>query len=292
MSEQEKTQIGDGSDPFGNAASKAANAAKQIRDARNAVKTTAGAASAVKGSLKTGKAISEILAGTAAGGPIGALISAAWSMRHTLFKLLVCVCLGIVFLAVTVAALPGILLENTKNVSSSEGSVTLFQASYEDLASIVEIAVAKGHMEAENFSERYILEGGYDQELSMSHRIDLSEGMTTEDIYFILSAYSVSIQQNHMSREHLIYKLNSSTYEMFPVSFEERELVQEVILDDRVMTEIIPYVVCTIHPFDRSMIIEAFSLDLEARYGDTDQTYADMIAYYMSVFGKVLSTEE
>ncbi len=126
----------------------------------------------------------------------------------------------------------------------------------------------------------------------MSHRIDLSEGMTTEDIYFTLSAYSVSIQQNHMSREHLIYKLNSSTYEMFPVSFEERELVREVILDDRVMTEIIPYVVCTIHPFDRSMIIEAFSLDLEARYGDTDQTYADMIAYYMSVFGKVLSTEE
>ena len=37
-----------------------------------------------------GKAAAEIAAGTAAGGPWGAILSAAWAMRHTLFKILVC----------------------------------------------------------------------------------------------------------------------------------------------------------------------------------------------------------
>ena len=40
----------------------------------------------VKASVKGGKAAAEIAAGTAAGGPWGAILSAAWAMRHTAFQ--------------------------------------------------------------------------------------------------------------------------------------------------------------------------------------------------------------
>ena len=51
------------------------------------------AAATVQAGVEGGKAVAEIAAGTAAGGPWGAILSAAWAMRHTLFKILVCICL-------------------------------------------------------------------------------------------------------------------------------------------------------------------------------------------------------
>ena len=91
MSEPTKQQIGDGQDNFGEAAKQMTNAAKQISAERGAEAALNAATNTVKAGIKTGKAVSEIAAGTAAGGPWGAIISAAWSMRHTLFKILVCI---------------------------------------------------------------------------------------------------------------------------------------------------------------------------------------------------------
>lgn len=88
--------LGDGSDNAGNAATQGLKAAKQAgkmagnaaaKGAEEATKAAAGAA--VKAGVQTGKAVANVAAGTAAGGPWGAIISAAWSMRHTLFKVLV-----------------------------------------------------------------------------------------------------------------------------------------------------------------------------------------------------------
>ena len=93
MAEPEKDQIGDGQDNFGQAAGKAIQAAKQISHdaaAEAAVKgaeaTANAAAAVVQASTESGKAVAEIAAGTAAGGPWGAILSAAWAMRHSLFK--------------------------------------------------------------------------------------------------------------------------------------------------------------------------------------------------------------
>ena len=79
MAEQNKTQMGDGADNYGQAAGQMAKAAKQLgqkaakQAAAKGVEATANAATAaVQASVQGGKAAAEIAAGTAAGGPWGA----------------------------------------------------------------------------------------------------------------------------------------------------------------------------------------------------------------------------
>ncbi len=75
MAEQNKTQMGDGADNYGQAAGQMAKAAKQLgqeaakQAAAKGVEATANAATAaVQASVEGGKAAAEIAAGTAAGG--------------------------------------------------------------------------------------------------------------------------------------------------------------------------------------------------------------------------------
>ena len=90
MSEPAKQQMGDGQDNFGQAAGKAAQAAKQASKeaakqaaAKGAEATANAAANTVKAGVEGGKAVAEIAAGTASGGPWGAIISAAWATVST-----------------------------------------------------------------------------------------------------------------------------------------------------------------------------------------------------------------
>lgn len=87
MAEPEKQQFGDGRDNYAGAARQLSDTLQQAGQtgARQAVSN--GAAALVQSGIKSGKAVSEIAAGTAAGGPWGAILSAAWSLRHTLFKI-------------------------------------------------------------------------------------------------------------------------------------------------------------------------------------------------------------
>lgn len=101
MAEPNKTQMGDGGDNYGQAAAQMAKAAKQLgqeaakQAAAKGVEATANAAAAtVQASVEGGKAVAEIATGTAAGGPWGAVLSAAWSLRHTLYKILIFICLA------------------------------------------------------------------------------------------------------------------------------------------------------------------------------------------------------
>ena len=110
MAEPQKQQIGDGQDNYGQAASQMARAAKQAgqeaakQAAAKGVEAGANAAAAtVQAGVEGGKAVAEIAAGTAAGGPWGAILSAAWALRHTLFKVLICICLSLVFLIVMIS---------------------------------------------------------------------------------------------------------------------------------------------------------------------------------------------
>ena len=79
MSEPDKQQFGDGGDQWGEAARNLANAAKELgkEGVKSAASGTAAgvansSAALVKAGVEGGKAISEIAAGTAAGGPWGA----------------------------------------------------------------------------------------------------------------------------------------------------------------------------------------------------------------------------
>ncbi len=153
MAEPTKQQIGDGNDNVGGAVNQGIKAAKQFgrraatKALNNTAQTTVNAANLVKAGAKGGKAIAEIASGTAAGGPWGAIIAAAWSMRHTLFKILVCVCLVVLFIIVTVVAIPGILLDNIVNVfvpDAEEPEYSVVQESYEDDFYIEDIVIREG----------------------------------------------------------------------------------------------------------------------------------------------------
>ena len=134
MAEPGKQQMGDGRDNYGQAAKETSKAAKNIgKGIKNAGKEVGkntatqaavqGTDAAVKATsamakagVEAGKAVSKVAAGTAAGGPWGAAImaalSVAWAMRHTLFKILICVCLVLVIFIACIVSLPNIIFQN------------------------------------------------------------------------------------------------------------------------------------------------------------------------------------
>lgn len=87
---EEQQRFGDGQDNYLQGAQKGMQAAKQAAAVGKTAEAGANAAAAtVQGSVETGKAAANIAAGAAAGGPWGAILSAAWAMRNTLFKIVV-----------------------------------------------------------------------------------------------------------------------------------------------------------------------------------------------------------
>ena len=202
MSEQSKQQTGDGQDNFGNAAKQSAKAVKQIGKktakkaaAKGAEATVNAATATVKAGARAGKAVANIAAGTAAGGPWGAIISAAWSMRHTLFKVLVSICLVIVFLVVTIVSLPAIIFDGIFGLPEDYSGNTL-TAAYSELSTSVHQTVLKGHDYALNKVDSIIKNGGYDYDRSMDALTDCSVGTADYDVCYALSVYSASMGQS------------------------------------------------------------------------------------------------
>ncbi len=231
MSEPQKQQIGDGQDSFGNAAGNAAKAAQQAgKEAakqaaqKGAEATAKAAAGVVKAGVESGKAVSEIAASTAAGGPWGAAIAALWSMRHTLFKILVCICLAVVFLVVMVVSLPSIIFDSifgTNGTQPAEG--TTVTAVYSEMSDAVSDAVDLGYQMALDEVDRIITDGGYDRETSMNALINYAQSSAGYDACYILAAYSASLQQQNTSKDDMMAKLQSVAADMFAVTYEEKE---------------------------------------------------------------------
>lgn len=229
MAEPQKQQMGDGSDNIGQAAGQAAKAAKNAgkQAAKQAAKKGAeaaanAAAATVKASVEGGKAVAEIAAGTAAGGPWGAIISAAWAMRHTLFKILVCLCLSVVFLIVMIVELPGIIINKALGIDGNEPTVSITEI-YENLSEMVSDIVQTGYDASVAEVERLISDGGYDRELSMNALINYAQSSAGYDTAYILSAYSTSVEQLSNDSEDMKKKLDGVAANMFPVTSVERE---------------------------------------------------------------------
>ena len=239
MSEPAKQQMGDGQDNFGQAAGKAAQAAKQASKeaakqaaAKGAEATANAAANTVKAGVEGGKAVAEIAAGTASGGPWGAIISAAWAMRHTLYKILICICLVLVFLIVMIASLPSIIWDYLMGGSDNPAFTTANAASvvvaYDELTDDVTALVDTGYDQALASVETIIQNGGYDYELSMQALINYAQSSAGYDVSYILAAYSASLQQQNTTTADMLSKLGGVTGQMFPITSEEKELERTV----------------------------------------------------------------
>ncbi len=231
MAEPNKQQIGDGSDNYGQAigqmAKAAQNAGKEAatQTAVKGAEATANAAAAtVQAGVEGGKAVAEVAAGTAAGGPWGAILSAAWALRHTLFKILVCICLLLLFLIVMIVSLPSIVsnsifgLDGTKPLESA----TLLDT-YSELSEVISDVVDDGYDLSLAKVEKIIEDGGYDYDLSMDALINYGQSSAGFDVSYILAAYSASLQQQGVSKEDMVAKLETVLDQMFPVTYEEKE---------------------------------------------------------------------
>jgi len=320
LSEHDNRQFGEGTDNFGQAAKQMADAAKQFGQsgAQNAAakgasmgaqaatkgaEATANAAAAtVKAGVESGKAVAEVASGTAAGGPWGAVIAAAWAMRHTLFKILISACLIMMFLFAMVVNLPTILFNNifrtdpdTVDMSGSTNMNTLF----DELSTVVADCVTAGYDHALAEVGRIISDGGYDYELSMEALIN--HGFTSADynISYVLAAYSASMSQRGATREDMAAKLCDVRPLMFAVTYVEREITITVPAEEEggeLTTETIRYVQCTIHPFDQSVILIAFGIDTSAEYNQFNITYGEAIhnmatALRRTMFGNMVGGE-
>ncbi len=234
MAEPQKQQLGEGQDNPGQAAKQVANAAKKAgketakQTAKKGAEATVNATTAVvKAGAQTGKAAAEIASGTAAGGPWGAIISAAWSMRHTLFKILVCLCLALVFIIVLVVGIPAIIIDRVVDFVVEEiinPIVDAFNYVVDGIADIIGL----GHDSSETKIGKMIQNGNYDYALSMAALVDNTEVAAGYDMAYIMAAYSTSVNQADVDQSDVEAKLSSVSSEMFPVTAVERE--KEVVV--------------------------------------------------------------
>lgn len=399
MAEEEKQQVGDGADNYGQAASQMAKAAGQSGQAaakqagkevaKQAAKAGAEAtantsAAVVQAGVEGGKAVAQVAAGTAVGGPWGAILSALWALRHTLFKILVFLCLLLLLFIVMIVSLPSILMNAVFGLDGTavdmENPVTL-QESYNEMSGAVSDVVDQGYNRALEKVEQIIQDGGYDYDLSMEALINYAQSSAGYDVSYILAAYSASLQQQGTSEADMVAKLEAVMDDMFPVTYEEKQqerlipvsyttyqavtltvvtsqtqtgtidgtpqyryttesrtyyepagvqtseepvtttaynpvTVSLPVYSDGTVTgtseatyyeaagsvtlnpetEIIRYVECTIHPFDESVIIDAFGIDEDATYDQFGITYAEAIdnmakALKMTLYGAASSGE-
>ena len=129
MPEENREQLGDGRDDYVLAAQQISNVVKGVADSSAAV---------LKAGVEGGKAVSGIAAGTAAAGPWGAILSAAWAMRNGLFKVLVCICLVLLIFVIAIISLPSIVMNSIFGLDGNPGADgTTLMATYNEMSGVV-----------------------------------------------------------------------------------------------------------------------------------------------------------
>lgn len=302
-------EMGDGKDNLGQVGKELAGAAWRAgaESAKTAAvsgaQATANAAgAAVQAGAEMGSAVSEMAAGTAAAGPLGAVLSGIWATRHTLFKALVSCCMGLLFLIVLIVSLPSIVTNGVfglDGVQPREGATLI--GSYGEMSdAVTEIIEEAYELSMERVGE-IIREGGYDEALSMEALVNHAQASAGYDVCYILSAYSASLEQRNTSRQDLQNKLKAVQDRVFPVTWEEKEITRPApTLQPQAagvspspsppapQTETVKYVVCTVQPFDHEAITTAFSLDPEAQYGPFPLSTGEAIQKMSLVLKKTL----
>lgn len=226
MAEPEKQQFGDGRDNYAGAARQLSDALQQAGQTGTRQAVSNGEAALVQSGIKSGKAVSEIAAGTAAGGPWGAILSAAWSLRHTLFKILACLCVLLLIFVILIVSIPSVVLNGVFGLNGSivdmDNPMSMMQ-SYEEMSAEVSAAVDRGYQVALERVDQLIQDGGYDYELSIESLIDEAKSASGFNAAYVLAAYSASMLQQGTSADDMTAKLDAVAEQMFPISSEEKE---------------------------------------------------------------------
>lgn len=226
MAEPEKQQFGDGRDNYAGAARQLSDALQQAGQTGTRQAVSNGVAALVQSGIKSGKAVSEIAAGTAAGGPWGAILSAAWSLRHTLFKILACLCVLLLIFVILIVSIPSVVLNGVFGLNGSivdmDNPMSMMQ-SYEEMSAEVSAAVDRGYQVALERVDKLIQDGGYDYELSIESLIDEAKSASGFNAAYVLAAYSASMLQQGTSADDMTAKLDAVAEQMFPISSEEKE---------------------------------------------------------------------
>ena len=224
MAEPEKQQFGDGRDNYAGAARQLSDALQQAGQTGTRQAVSNGAAALVQSGIKSGKAVSEIAAGTAAGGPWGAILSAAWSLRHTLFKILACLCVLLLIFVILIVSIPSVVLNGVFGLNGSivDMDMSMMQ-SYEEMSAEVSAAVDRGYQVALERVDQLIQDGGYDYELSIESLIDEAKSASGFNAAYVLAAYSASMLQQGTSADDMTANLDAVAEQMFPISSEEKE---------------------------------------------------------------------
>lgn len=267
-----KSGIGNGKDNVGNAARQINRAAKATRKA-NAVKNAANAA--VKAGAKIGKAVANIAAGTAAGGPWGAIISAAWSLKNTLFKILVATCLFLMFFVALIVSLPKIAFERMfeKNDEAYTGSQPTIELAFADLKEIVASSVESGYAFSKARAENIMSDEKY---IDGADRNKLTDESDAEyDVCYILAAYSASEKYGTDSKglQNLLETIKTKMYLVTYTEYSVEEKNEKGELTSRY------YVECVISSFNYSVLLSELNIDLSKKYGDSTITYEEAINY-------------
>lgn len=240
MSEQDKQQLGDGSTNYADAAQKTAKAIKEAGKAA-AEKTAAAAgeatanttAAVAQAGVEGGKAVAEVATGTAAGGPWGAIIAAAWALRKPIFKMLICIGLVILFFIMAVVTLPSIISNNLFHTDPStvdpDGAVDLIERA-DDMSDVVAACIQNGYDTALARVEQIIEENGYDYETSMDALINYGSLNPDYEVCYVFAAYSASMGQVGTSEADMRRKLDAVAEQMFKVTYVEKEFERVIPL--------------------------------------------------------------
>ena len=287
MSDEQR--FGDGQDNYLQGMRQAAEAVRQFGSAAGAAGaagTAAGeaaanaAAATVQAGVEGGKAAAGIAAGAAVGGPWGAILSAAWSLRNTLFKVLIFLCLLLLFIIIAVVSLPSIVFNNIFRTDPSTvdpNGPTEVTASFDDMSAVVSDCIQAGYDAALAEVDQIIADGGYDHDLSMQALVNNALVSSEYDTCYVLAAYSASMVQRGTTKADLQNKLNAVADQMYAVTYEVKQAQVTVETDDGPEMQTVDYVACTIHPFDQSVILTAFGVDTGAQYDQFQITYGEAI---------------
>lgn len=240
MSEQDKQQLGDGSTNYADAAQKTAKAIKEAGKAA-AEKTAAAAgeatanttAAVAQAGVEGGKAVAEVATGTAAGGPWGTIIAAAWALRKPIFKVLICLGLVILFFIMAVVTQPSIISNNLFHTDPStvdpNGAVDLIERA-DDMSDVVAACIQNGYDAALARMEQIIEENGYDYETSMEALINYGSLNPDYEVCYVFAAYSASMGQVGTSEADMRRKLDAVAEQMFKVTYVEKEFERVIPL--------------------------------------------------------------
>ena len=233
---------------------------------------------------------------------------AAWSLRHTLFKILIFICLFLLFIIIAVVSLPSIVFNNIFHTDPSTvdpNGPTEVSANFDDLSAVVSDCIQAGYDAALARVDQIIADGGYDYELSMEALVNNALVSADYDTCYALAAYSASMGQRGTTKADLQSKLNAVADQMYRVTYEVKEAQvptesgedtdeagegSDSESEEEPEMETVEYVICTIHPFDQSVILDAFGVDVDATYDQFSITYGEAIlnmsnALKMTMYG-------